>query len=102
MDTKKPYGFSRSSIMARRAGAILYLVLVAAIPVMIVTLTSTGGIWVAGFVTGMVTVPFVALGAMRAVAELANLGDIDIFKGCLAYGVLVTVISVAAALWSLL
>ena len=83
----------------RRLGALLFLIAVALIPCLIVALfPRQGGIWVAGYVTGIITVPFVAFGAIRAFSVL---NDEKALIGTIAFGLIVIVISVAAALWSL-
>lgn len=54
----------------------------------------------AGYVTGMITAPMIAVGALRAISLLNDQFDLDIPIGFVVFGILVTLISVAAALWS--
>lgn len=83
--------------------AIFFLIAIALVPVVIVILEpSRGGIWVAGYVTGMITAPVVAIGAIRALAVWNEQTDLNVVVGFVIFGILVTLISVAAALWSFL
>ena len=85
-----------------KLGALLFLVAIALTPVVIVTLGSTlGGIFVAGYVTGVITVPVVTFGAIRAIYTLIESTEIEGLVGVLVYGFLVILISVAAAFWSI-
>jgi hypothetical protein len=87
----------------QKLGAIFFLVAVAVIPVAIVFLGSgRGGIFVAGYVIGVITAPIIAIGVVRAFAILAGSTWTDILIGFLVFSVVVLVISVAAAFWSLL
>jgi hypothetical protein len=85
-----------------KLGALLFLVAIALTPVVIVTLGSRlGGIFVAGYVTGVITVPVVGFGALRAIYELIESTKIEGLLGVLAYGFLVILISASAAFWSI-
>ena len=85
-----------------KLGALLFLAAIALTPVAIVALGSRlGGIFVAGYVTGVITVPMVAFGAIRAVYALIESTKIEGLVGVFVYGFLVIIISVAAAFWSI-
>jgi hypothetical protein len=85
----------------RKLEALLLLAAIALTPVVIVFLEPRrGGIWVAGYVAGVIITPFIAIGALRAILELT--GDLDGVIGFVAYGSLTILISVATALWALL
>ena len=87
------------SVALRRLAALVFLIAVALVPFLIVAMyPSQGGIWVAGYVTGIITVPFVAFGAIRA---MITLNDEGAFVGTVVYGLIVIVISLTVALWSL-
>ena len=86
----------------QKLGAILFLIAVALIPVVIVVLGSgRGGIFVAGYVIGVITAPIVAIGALRAVSVLADSTWLDGLIGLLIFSVVVILISVVAVFWSL-
>ena len=83
----------------QKTAALVFLVAVALIPFLIVGLYSRqGGIWVAGYVTGIITVPFVGFGAIRAIDTL---NDEEAFIGTVLFGIVVILISLIVALWSL-
>jgi len=85
----------------RRVLALVFLMAVALVPVAVVVLgSSRGGIWVAGYVTGIITVPLVAMGALRAIYVLFESTEFEVIVGFVIFGVLVVLTSVAAALWS--
>jgi hypothetical protein len=85
----------------QKLGAILFLLAIALIPVAIVALESgRGGIFVAGYVIGVITAPMVAIGVLRAVSVLADSTWMDALIGFLVFAVVVLVVSVGAALWS--
>ena len=86
----------------RKLGALIFLVAIALTPVVIVSLGSNlGGFFVAGYVTGIITAPMVALGAMRAIYELAEATGVEGLVGVFVFGFLVVLISAAAAFWSI-
>lgn len=96
----RPFSVQPLACLLRKLGALLLLAAIALAPIAIVVLGSkSGGIWVAGYVAGMVTVPLVAIGAWRAILELTE--DVGTFLGFILFGLLVTLISAAAALWSI-
>jgi hypothetical protein len=98
---RKSFLSSGISQTLRVLGALSFLCAVALVPVIIVLFEpSRGGIWVAGYVTGMITAPMIAVGALRAISLLNDQFDLDIPIGFVVFGILVTLISVAAALWS--
>src|SRR5579872_3481116 len=96
-------GFRQLSLALQKLSALVFLVAIALVPIAIVVLApSGGGIWVAGYVTGMITAPIVAIGALRAISALNETVDLNVALVFVAFGVLVTLVSVAAALWSFL
>jgi thiamine transporter ThiT len=84
--------------MLEKSIAILFLVAVALVPVAIVALWhGIGAIWVTGYVVGIITVPLVAIVAMRAMSALFE--DTQAFVAVTLYGVGVIAISFAAAIY---
>jgi hypothetical protein len=85
----------------QKLGAILFLIAIALIPVAIVVWGSgRGGIFVTGYVIGVITAPIVAIGMIRAVSVLADSTWMNALIGFLIFAVVVLVVSVAAAVWS--
>ena len=94
--------FDRPAMSLQKLGAIFFLVAIALIPIAIVAWgTGRGGIFVAGYVTGVLTAPIVAIGMMRAVSVLADSTWVDALIGFLIAAFLIVLVSVGAALWSL-
>jgi hypothetical protein len=92
---------SMITIALRKVVALLFLVAIALVPVAVVVLGSgRGGIWVAGYVTGIITVPLIAMGALRAIYTLLESNELRVFISFVVFGVLVILTSVTAALWS--
>ena len=92
---------SMITMALRKVVALLFLVAIALVPVAVVVLgSSRGGIWVAGYVTGIITVPLIAMGALRAIYTLLESNELRVFISFVVFGVLVILTSVAAALWS--
>jgi hypothetical protein len=93
---------SRPAVSLQKLGALLFLVAIALIPIAIVAWgTGRGGIFVAGYIIGVLTAPIVAIGMMRAVSVLADSTWIDALIGFLIAAFVILIISVGAALWSL-
>jgi hypothetical protein len=85
----------------QKLGAILFLLAIALIPIAIVIGGSErGGIFVAGYVIGVITAPIVAIGVIRAFSVLADSTWTDALIGFAVFVVVVLAVSVAAALWS--
>jgi hypothetical protein len=85
----------------QKLGAILFLIAIALIPIAIVVWGSgRGGIFVTGYVIGVITAPIVAIGMIRAVSVLADSTWMNALIGFLIFAVIVLVVSVAAAVWS--
>ena len=85
----------------QKLGAILFLLAIALIPIAIVVWGSgRGGIFVAGYVIGVITAPIVAIGMIRAVSILGDSTWMNALIGFLIFAVVVLVVSIAAALWS--
>jgi len=83
----------------RKAVALLFLVAIALVPFLIVaTYSREGGIWVLGYVTGIVTVPVVGIAAVHA---MNTLSDERAFIGTVVFGFIVILISVAAGFFAL-
>jgi hypothetical protein len=79
--------------------ALFFLIAIALIPFLIVVVYSReGGIWVLGYVTGIVTVPVVGIAAIRAMNTLSDEGRV--FIGTVVFGFLVILISLATGFWS--
>ena len=93
---------SRAMHLARKLAALLFLATIVMAPIFIVALKGRpGGIWVAGYVTGIVTVPLIAIGALRAISRLADAMDIEAFVGFVVFALFVLAVSAASALWAL-
>ena len=85
--------------LAKKLAALLFLVAIALIPFFIVGFYSRqGGIWVAGYATGIITVPLVGFGVIRAINTLS---DEEAFIGTVVFGLSVILISLIVAMWSL-
>jgi len=83
----------------QKLAALLFLVAVALVPFLIVALYSRqGGIWVLGYVSGIITVPLVGFGVIRAIISL---NEERALIGTVVFGFIVIVISLIMALWSL-
>ena len=79
--------------------ALLFLIAVVLVPFFIVVFYSRqGGVWVAGYVTGIVTVPFVGFGVIRAINTLSNE---KAFIGTVVFGLITILISLIVAFWSI-
>jgi len=79
--------------------ALLFLVAIAIVPFFIVVMFSReGGIWVLGYVTGIITVPVVGIAAIQAMNTLSSERALI---GTVVFGFFVILISLATALWSL-
>ena len=90
------------TITYRNIIALLFLVAIASTPLVIVVLGSrAGGFFVAGYLTGIVATPMVAIGGVRAITELLASTEREGLVGVLVFGVLVTFISLAAAFWAI-
>jgi hypothetical protein len=86
----------------RKTVAVLFLIAIAMIPFVIVALAPRqGGLFVSGYVVGLITVPLVAIGVMRAFYVLTGSAEAEIF-GVFVFGLCLTAISVAAVIWSFL
>ena len=85
--------------MQRKLIAVLFLAAVALTPAAIVALWHRmGAVWVTGYVVGIITVPIVGIGAMRAMNALFE--DTKAFIYFAAFGVAAIVISLAAAVYA--
>jgi hypothetical protein len=79
--------------------AILFLAAIALIPVAIVALWDRlGAIWVAGYVTGIITVPLVGIAALRAMSVVFE--ETRAVIAFVIFGCSVIVISLAAAAYA--
>ena len=82
----------------RKMFSLLFLIAIALVPFLIVVMYSReGGIWVLGYVTGIVTVLVVGIAAVRA---MNTLSDERAFIGTVVFSFFVILISLATALWS--
>ena len=78
--------------------ALLFLIAIALVPFFIVaTYSREGGIWVLGYVTGIMTIPIVGIAAIRAMNTLSNERALI---GTVVFGFVVILISLATGLWS--
>lgn len=83
-----------------RTGAALFLAAIALSPVAIVLAwPGKGGIWVAGYVVGIATVPLVAFAVLRSVNALA--GEERLLPAFVSYSAMVMILSIASAVWAL-
>ena len=86
------------TVAMRKIVALLFLIAIALIPFLIVVMYSReGGIWVLGYVTGIITVPVVGIAAIRAINTLSEEAALI---GTVVFGFVVILISLATALWS--
>ena len=82
--------------MVGKSIAIAFLATVALVPVAIVVYWHhLGAAWIAGYVVGMITVPLVGIGALRAASELFE--DDKAFVAFVIFGFTAVAISLAAA-----
>jgi ABC-type proline/glycine betaine transport system permease subunit len=82
-----------------RTGAALFLAAIALTPVAIVLLwPRAGGIWVAGYVVGIATVPIVAFAVLRAVNAI--FGEERLLAAFIAYGAILVIVSIASAIYA--
>jgi hypothetical protein len=87
--------------MLSRLVAIVFLTAIALIPVAIVALWHRpGAIWVAGYVAGIITVPLVGIGALRAMSAVFE--EPKAVIALVIFGGSVIVVSLAAAAYVLL
>ena len=76
--------------------ALAYLTIVVLIPLaIVVSWHQAGAIWVTGYIAGIVTVPLIGIGALRAMSELFE--DSKAFVAFIVFGSIAIVISFAAA-----
>ena len=89
--------------LRHKLAALLFSVLIAASPVLIVIFSPprSGGIFVAGYLTGAITAPLVVLGTLPAANELFGSGWLSSLRGVVIYLSLIFFLSAAAAFWSL-
>jgi hypothetical protein len=82
-----------------RTGAALFLAAIALTPVAIVLLwPRAGGIWVAGYVVGIATVPIVAFAVLRAVNAI--FGEERVLVAFMAYSAILVAVSIASAIYA--
>jgi len=90
---------SKIAMALRKMVALLFLIAIALVPFVIVVMYSReGGVWVLGYVTGIITVPVVGIAAIQAMNTLSNERA---FIGTVVFGFIVILISFASGLWSL-
>ena len=84
-----------------RIVAALFLAAIALTPVAIVLFwPQAGGVWVAGYLVGIVTVPVVAFAALRAVNTIV--GEERLLPAFVVFGAIVVMISIASAIYAFL
>jgi hypothetical protein len=82
-----------------RIGAALFLAAIALTPVAIVLRwPRAGGIWVAGYVVGIATVPIVAFAVLRAVNAI--FGEERLLAAFIAYSAILVIVSIASAVYA--
>ena len=90
---------TKTTMAMRKMVALLFLIAIALTPFLIVAMHSReGGIWVLGYVTGIITVPMVGFAAIRAMSTLSHEGS---FIGTVVFGFLVILISLATGFWAI-
>jgi hypothetical protein len=94
---------SRAIGLRRKWRGILFSIIIAAIPILIVVLSPprTGGIFVAGYLIGAITAPIVAILALKAADDLFESGWRDSLLGTVIYVFAIILVSAAAVAWSL-
>ena len=91
----------RSDVMLSRLIALIFLAAIALIPVAIVAFWHRmGAIWVAGYAVGIITVPLVGIGALRAMSAMFE--EPKAVIALVIFGGSVIVVSLAAAAYALL
>jgi len=84
-----------------RTGAALFLAAIALTPVAIVLVwPRAGGVWVAGYVVGIATVPVVAFAVLRSVN--AVFGEERLMVAFVSFGAIVVMGSIASAIYAFL
>ena len=85
----------------KKIPALVFLMAIILVPIGIVTIAEAGGgYWVAGYVTGIVTVPLIAVGALRAVYQIIENTDLDPLIAFVGYSALVVAVSIGCAIWA--
>lgn len=88
-------------VILTRIAAALFLAAIALTPVAIVLFwPRAGGVWVAGYLVGIVTVPVVAFAALRAVNAIV--GEERLLPAFVSYGAIVVMVSIASAIYAFL
>lgn len=89
----------KGTAMLGKLIAVIFLAAVALVPVAIVAFWHRmGAIWVTGYVVGIVTVPLVGIGALRATSAMFE--ETNAFIAFIAFGCSAIAISLAAALYA--
>jgi hypothetical protein len=93
---------SNGTAVEQKLKGLLFSILIPLVPILIVALSppQTGGAFVAGYLVGAVTAPFVVFGAIKAADDLFNSGWLNSVLGVLIYLAAVILLSVAAIIWS--
>lgn len=85
--------------MLGKSIAVVFLAAITLVPVAIVTFWQRlGAIWVTGYVVGIVTVPLVGIGALRATSAMFE--ETNAFIAFVVFGCSAIAISLAAALYA--
>lgn len=88
-----------ASALLQKILAVCFMAAVLLVPVAIVALAGpAGGVWVAGYVFGIVSLPFMALIALRAVYAIVD--ESYVMRVFIAYCALVFLVSLGAALYA--
>lgn len=93
---------SKNNAVERKLYALLFSILIPLAPILIVAFSPppTGGAFVAGYLFGAITAPFVVFGTVKAADDLFNSGWLNSVLGVLIYLAAVILLSVAAIIWS--
>ena len=93
---------TNGAAVEQKLKGLLFSILIPLVPVLIVALSppQIGGTFVAGYLVGAVTAPFVVFGAIKAADDLFNSGWLNGVLGVFIYLAAVILLSVAAIIWS--
>ena len=93
---------SKHSRAERKLYGLLFSIIIALAPILIVALSPPrmGGTFVAGYLVGAITAPFVVFGAVRVADDLFEASWLNSAFGVLIYLTVVILLSVSAIVWS--
>jgi hypothetical protein len=93
---------SNRNVIEQKLKGLLVSILIPLVPILIVVLSppETGGAFVAGYLVGAITAPFVVFATVKAADDLFNSGWVNSVLGVLIYLTAVVLLSMAAIVWS--